>query len=99
MILLGSPVKASSLKLKIKPAKSEETRPTTSQMDDDSYREYFGGVVRNSTCASSMPLTTIYQPVNIFAMAKDHEYGVLSMEDIFLLSNRLQAIKPEEREV
>ena len=47
----GSSVKALSLKLKIKSTESE-TRPTTSQIDDESYQEYFAGVVRNSAYAS-----------------------------------------------
>lgn len=98
----GSPVKAEKLTLTTKPATihsiatiaSCDPRPPELQ-NMENYNRFLRNLTLNyqfGEKCQNMPISQLYEPANLYAVAHDHDYLKYSPEDMFLLQRNISEI-------
>lgn len=94
---LGSPQKASALKLRSNSPSTNHFDPRPVQFKENpGYKAYFRAQCLNFRGAAKLPITHLFPPANVFAAAHDHNYLEKTWEDCFLQAVNVTAITEAE---
>ena len=93
----GSPIKASNLPLSKKKASDVIFDPRPAKYrKQDSYKDYFRNTCLNYKEISKFPVSQIFQPANLYAVASDHDYLEGHPEDRWLKENKISSITVDD---
>ena len=96
----GSPIKAQNLPLQRDKTSKWTSDPRPAECRGDAtYPHYFRNVVLGAKGACSMPISQLFPPANIRAVAADHTYSSTSIEDMFLEAEGLLNLTARDRKV
>lgn len=71
----GSPIKANSLPLTVKKGSDVQFDPRPAKYRNSaSYNDYFRNICLNHKGVSKFPISQLYPPANMYAVASDHDY-------------------------
>ncbi|XP_063436783.1 uncharacterized protein LOC134718219 [Mytilus trossulus] len=92
----GSPIKAQKLPISNEGLNvSFDPRPEKFR-SVIGYNDYFRNICLNHSNIGSFPISHLFQPANLYAVAVDHDYFKLSPEDHWLKDNKLFQISDED---